>query len=200
LWNYTYNPTSTTAMEAAPIPPGADSKRPHLFRIAPELRNRIYHYCLSTEKIIIVDANGFKEPALLRTCRQIRKEALKIFESNAFCIPMIALAYPAPKSHWVHNTGIRKYGVVFTKSTGRDIWENLLDWLKRYHEGSSHRWNCPDHLGVQSIFEHAFDIVNVMKYGEEDWGIVQDVLEIWRRTVNDGENRTRTRRRSSSSL
>jgi hypothetical protein len=187
-------------MEAEPILPSEDSKRPHLFRIAPELRNRIYHHCLSTEEIIIVDANGFKEPALLRTCRQIRKEASKIFESNAFCLPMIALGYPAPASHWIHNAGVRNYGVVFTESTGRDIWENLLDWLKRYHEGSSHRWNCPDHFGIQSIFERAFDIVDVMKGGEKDWEIVQGVLEIWRRTVNDEENRTRTRRRSSSSL
>jgi hypothetical protein len=113
---------------------------------------------------------------------------------------MIALAYPAPMPHWIHNAGIRKYGVVFTKSTGRDIWENLLDWLERYHEGSSHRWNCPDDLGMQSIFESAFDIVDVMKGGEKDWGMVQSVLEIWRRTVNDRDNRTRTRRRSSSSL
>jgi hypothetical protein len=200
IWNLPYNPTSTTTMKAAPISPNACSKRPHLFRIAPELRNRIYHYCLSTEKIIIVDANSFEEPALLRTCRQIRKEASNIFKSNAFCLPMTALAYPAPTSHWIHNAGIRKYGVVFTKSTGRDIWENLLDWLKRYHEGSSHRWNCPDQFGIQSIFERAFDIVDVMKGGEKDWGIVQGVLEIWRRTVNDGENRTWTRRRSWSSL
>jgi hypothetical protein len=188
--SYYYNFTSITAMEVTPESPNAGSERPHLLRIAPELRNCIYHYCLSTEKIIIVDENRFKEPALLRTCRQIRKEASKIFESNAFCLPMVALAYTAPKSHWIHNAGIRKYGVVCTRSTGRDIWENLLDWLKRYHEGSSHRWNCPDHLVIRSILENAFEIVDVMKGGEKDWGIIQGVLEIWRRTVNDGENRT----------
>jgi hypothetical protein len=181
-------------MEAAPISPNAGSKRPHLFRIAPELRNRIYHECLFTEKIIIVNGNGSKEPALLRTCCQIRREASKIFESNAFCLPVIALGYPAPTSHWIHNAGIRSYGVVFTKSTGRDIWENLLDWLRRYHEGSSHRWNCPDHLGIQSIFGHAFDIVDIMKSDEKDWEIVQGVLEIWRRTVNEGENASLIRR------
>jgi hypothetical protein len=187
-------------MEATPISPDACSTRPHLFRIAPELRNRIYHYCLTTDKIITVDASSFEEPALLRTCRHIRKEASKIFESNAFCLPIIALAYPAPTSRWIHNAGIRKYGIVFTESTGREIWENLLDWLERYHEGSSHRWNSPDHFGIQSIFECAFDIVDVMKGGEKDWEIVQGVLEIWRRTVNNGENGTRTRRPSSSSL
>jgi hypothetical protein len=183
-------------MEAAPILPSADGKRPQLFRIPPELRNRIYHDCLFSEKIITVDENGFKEPALLHTCRQIRKEALKIFESNTFCLPMIALGYPAPTSHWIHNAGVREYGVVFTKSTGRDIWDNLVDWLRGYYEGSSHRLDCPEDIGIQSMFEHAFDIVDIMKGGEKDWEVVQGVLEIWRRTVNDGENQTLTRHRS----
>jgi len=173
-------------MSAALLPPSADVKRSHLFRIAPELRNRIYHDCLFTEELIVVDANCSREPALLHTCRQIRKEALKIFESNSFCLPMIALGYTAPTAHWIHRASVRKHGVVFTKSTGRNIWDNLFDWLKRYYEESSHRWNCPEDLCTQSTLAYAFDIVDVMKSGDSDWDMVQGVLEIWRRTVNDG--------------
>jgi hypothetical protein len=175
-----------------------DGQRSYMFRIAPELRNRIFHDCLLTERTIIVDATGHEQPALLRTCRQIREEALKIFEANTFCLPIIALGYPAPRSHWIHNAGIRKFGTVFTKSTGRDIWENLIDWLRRYYEGTSHRWNCNEPLDTQVLIEHAFDIVDTMKSGKKDWEVVQNVLEIWRKTVNGEEARTLIRSHSHS--
>lgn len=185
-------------METMSKLPREDGQRSYLLRIAPELRNRIFHDCLLTERTIIVDANGHEQPALLRTCRQIRKEALKIFETNTFCLPITALGYPAPGSHWIHNEGIRKFGTVFTKSTGRDIWENLIDWLRRYYEGTSHRWNCHEPLDNQVLFEHAFDIVDTMKSGKKDWEVVQNVLEIWRKTVNGEEVRTLIRSHSYS--
>lgn len=67
-----------------------------LLNLAPELRNRIYEYALSlsygSDKLSLnnsfLGSNPmFREPGILTTCRQIRREALKIYLiSNNFAI------------------------------------------------------------------------------------------------------------------
>ena len=53
-----------------------------------ELRDEIYAAALTTQDIVsVIDAEGYKQsqPALLRTCRQIRQEALPVYySSNSF--------------------------------------------------------------------------------------------------------------------
>lgn len=50
-----------------------------------ELRNEIYHIAIADEEVNIIDERGIThaEPALLRTCKQIRAEA-KHFVNNGF--------------------------------------------------------------------------------------------------------------------
>ncbi|KAK5121504.1 hypothetical protein LTR85_005337 [Meristemomyces frigidus] len=54
-----------------------------LLKLAPELRNRIYHEILSSSKPVILDAKaqGLRRPnpALLQTCLQVRTEAIGIY-------------------------------------------------------------------------------------------------------------------------
>ncbi|KAF2772040.1 hypothetical protein EJ03DRAFT_348852 [Teratosphaeria nubilosa] len=58
-----------------------------LFGLPPELRNHIYEDVLVGD-VTLVDKTGRREsePALLRTCHQIRQEALKLYYSNTFRI------------------------------------------------------------------------------------------------------------------
>lgn len=63
-----------------------------LFKLPAELRNRIYEYALTDDKqpLVVVHtwlsvSNGYglcMQPALVRTCRAIRNEALSIFYSS----------------------------------------------------------------------------------------------------------------------
>ena len=50
-----------------------------LFRLSGELRNEIYRHYFGDDKIIPITADGVPEPALLLTCRTVRKEALSLF-------------------------------------------------------------------------------------------------------------------------
>jgi len=54
-----------------------------LFRLPPELRNRIYEYAVyrSAEHgfCVVTATSGIPEPALLLTCKLIRQEAIGIF-------------------------------------------------------------------------------------------------------------------------
>ena len=59
-----------------------------LFKLPPELRNRIYEMVIwETGKVDIRDGRIKPEPTLTQTCRQIRTESLPIFEYQA---PMLA--------------------------------------------------------------------------------------------------------------
>ncbi|KAK3714663.1 hypothetical protein LTR37_007643 [Vermiconidia calcicola] len=62
----------------------------HLLRLPAELRLRIYDYALSEDtQVVLLSDEGVKtgQPALLRTCRQIRNEALDLYySSNIFVL------------------------------------------------------------------------------------------------------------------
>ncbi|KAK3706704.1 hypothetical protein LTR37_012548, partial [Vermiconidia calcicola] len=49
-----------------------------LLELPGELRNRIYGYVL-VDDIIKLDSTGHTEPELLHTCKQVRKEAIRIY-------------------------------------------------------------------------------------------------------------------------
>lgn len=53
-----------------------------LGRLSPELRNRIYELALFEQRPVSVSKNSWIEPALLRTCKQIREEAELLFYST----------------------------------------------------------------------------------------------------------------------
>ncbi|KAF2161601.1 hypothetical protein M409DRAFT_27996 [Zasmidium cellare ATCC 36951] len=56
-----------------------------LWKLPGELRNRIYRYVLiqqedaTGDSMVNVEANGYDRPGLLSTCKEIRREALKIY-------------------------------------------------------------------------------------------------------------------------
>lgn len=73
------------------VPTGQDglrsiSQNSRLFEIPPELRNNIYTLVLTeTSDIIIPESAKLAPPSLLRVCRQIRHEAIKLYYAeNSF--------------------------------------------------------------------------------------------------------------------
>lgn len=55
--------------------------------LPPEMRNRIYHYAIPSNKVIkITKKNGDRfnqiEPGIIRTCREIRDECLALWEDE----------------------------------------------------------------------------------------------------------------------
>ncbi|KAK3063925.1 hypothetical protein LTS18_011639 [Coniosporium uncinatum] len=60
-----------------------EAPAPSLFDLPAELRNHIYRYALTeSHELVISDSAPPQQPALTRTCRQIRTEALGIFYLN----------------------------------------------------------------------------------------------------------------------
>lgn len=88
----TYVPADQCQAAAQPIKPKS-FRRPrqrkgcHLLNLPGELRNQIFDFAVVEPSAIRVTSKGLDQPALLKTCRQIRREAGTIYYgSNEFDI------------------------------------------------------------------------------------------------------------------
>jgi hypothetical protein len=126
-----------------------------LLNLAPELRNKIYEYALTlshqrTEKIdlnhsYLVSNPQFREPGLLTTCHQIRREALQIYLlSNHFAITVFdcqidQLVAFERRCEQLEVAGQMCVSVVLAPMREDVInWEGLWRWALYVHAGT--RW------------------------------------------------------------
>lgn len=156
-----------------------------------ELRNRIYRLTLITSddhhRIKIVSPNH-DQPALLKTCRQIRSEALKIFEAeNGFAISVINLRPITPQgAHWAHRVNYK-----FTLVHGNQlIFSNLKAWIKAYLDGKVLGLVGGQYPGGRmgqeaNILFRAFALAGDLWSGSHQvsWRMVEGALETWKETV-----------------
>jgi hypothetical protein len=91
---------------------------------------------------------GISEPALLFTCKAIRKEAVEIFfRKNRFRLLMLSWD-PATEVLIMRKEKILGTGEIAERrralghGDGRQ-WENLLEWLRRYHTEEAHPLAVP---------------------------------------------------------
>nr|OQO28107.1 hypothetical protein B0A51_05306 [Rachicladosporium sp. CCFEE 5018] len=104
----------------------------HLLNKLPgEIRNMIWRNVV-VQGSISVTSEGPGEPALLRVCRQIRRETLRIpHTENDFLVRIVhydgAALAPFARQHERYGDATSNFRMVMT---GNPNWENLLKWLK----------------------------------------------------------------------
>jgi hypothetical protein len=173
-------PTATASIANSP-----------LFKLAAELRLRIYEYAVYSDDnghCKVTREHGIPEPPLLFTCKFICKEAVNSFYSvNEFHM-MADLLHPAAlvlmgrknKSLELLGTGIR--GRRFTVINDEDIssidvlaWDRLRLWLEYVHAGECSclklRGTSGDRLAIASMFKIAAGLKN------KPWGEVQAIVD-----------------------
>lgn len=104
----------------------------HLLNLPGELRNHIYEMVVVEPDRVEITSEGPGEPPLLRTCRQIRREAGSLYyRSNifAFCLEayngadFVPFIRQADKFIWT----LREGAVMFTWPLNTDRnWDNLV--------------------------------------------------------------------------
>ena len=107
-----------------------------LLLLSGELRNRIYRAAIVRNTRIVVGPRFPHELPLLSTCRQIRKETLRIFYTeNQFELEIIAFQ-GAITVWWKRLLSIHAPGAYVTgvQLYGPPSWPNLLVWLKDFHQ------------------------------------------------------------------
>ena len=111
-------------------------------KLAAELRNTIYEYALYLDDgvIEVSETAGIPEPALLLTCKDIRREAIGVFYSINTIKLLIDSYSPAMPllMHKKQEAILWQYQYKITVSDvrldGPSDWRNLLAWLRHYHE------------------------------------------------------------------
>lgn len=131
--------TSTTP--SATLAAAPQQMTPSLLIIPPELRNQIYSYTLLQEQTIeLSTVRSINTSALLRTCRQIRQEASRMYyTANEFMFKIHGYrglkAAPAFRVHLQYSHAGRKNFQlqICRKCRGSIKLDDFAEWLRAYH-------------------------------------------------------------------
>ncbi|KAK4497865.1 hypothetical protein PRZ48_010520 [Zasmidium cellare] len=170
--------TSQTISSETTTPP-----EPTLLGMPPEIRNIIYRYTLLSESMIKVTATSPSQPALLRTNRQLRTEALPIFlTENTFKVDAWDMQLSIPSNYAEHWLSRIAYKSFFITMRGKKDWGNLKGWLGRYARHEVPGLAAGQPTPEAEILAQAFELVYCLlpKCGFEGMG---GVVEAWIKTV-----------------
>ena len=113
-----------------------------LLELPGELRNRIYGYVL-VDDIIKLDSTGHTEPELLHTCKQVRKEAIRIYYAeNRFEILVpdydssLLLQWSRKAVQLALDHNVYVVCRIFCQHHPQPDWPKLLLWLERVFANS----------------------------------------------------------------
>lgn len=73
-------------------------------RLSPELRNLVYHHVFTTDYAVTLKTNGIQHPLTL-TCRQIRRETLRMYLSLTTFNAHLDDGPTTPLAHWLQTIG-----------------------------------------------------------------------------------------------
>lgn len=138
------------------------------------MRNTIYRLALLKRYGILIGHWNREQPALMRTCRQLRNEASGIFyEENKVTIEIRDLDFTVPDLHWA-NRSLRPLLPRITLS-GVMVWANLMKWLERFYNQRVLGLGLDGSTVRVKIVARACAIVKELR--SVPWASVQEVLE-----------------------
>jgi len=199
------NSSSSTALSKVPgaaATPTRPSPTPSstgspFMELPGELKNRIYFYALvKPETNIEITALSwpFHQPALLKTCKQIRGEALSIFYNENHITANINDWNPEVKNvcHDLWNKYDLKSAQFSHYFTGKPHWQNLLAWLKAFFLGDAK--GISDVVNKSRSLERKtigvmFLMVTKARENKLPWEVLREMLEAQRGLLNKGDGR-----------
>ncbi|KAK5710032.1 hypothetical protein LTR17_019253 [Elasticomyces elasticus] len=159
-----------------------------LLTLPPEFRNRIWEYALVSPQKIVINKDTWKQPPLLRTCKQIRQETAPMYYGlNKFSMVQTDLDF-GPTVHFYRAAKFSKVGnvnaVYFAGPPGQLNWDGLMKGAKAVHNGSMSWCNYKgQQSGIQAAAIGALFIAGHMRGVR--WAQVEETLEVYKRVVVD---------------
>lgn len=148
--------------------------KPPLLALPPELRNTIWELCLKNNHGITITPD-LKEPAVLKTCRQIRGETRDMsYNVNAFRIFVTDCDDSVLSAFTKHIDAIEVVPLIHLRIVGKRDRSNLIKWCKNLFTGDSMMlykgsWNDQR----STVVAAAHDIVKQ----HDDWSECERALE-----------------------
>ncbi|KAK3617717.1 hypothetical protein LTR56_025094 [Elasticomyces elasticus] len=156
-----------------------------LLNLPAELRNKIWGEALVSKKgPIAINKYTWAQPLLLRTCKQIRKEAGPMYYSlNRFDIVHTDLDFRAHIRFYNIAKKFEKFPKMsyFRGPVGEMSWENLMGGAKAVHEGTvpldRYAWFTGARAAAAGALRIAWSLRDV------EWSTAQKVLDEYQRAV-----------------
>ena len=167
----------------------ASAERCRLLQLPPEVRSKVYREVLIRNGAILVMPN-VKQPAVLRCCVQIRREAISYYYTlNTFRFKMsqYEIARRGYFSKLIEKFSLLGASTNFTvrySYTMQPDWANLYEWLKLIHEGTVALVPRPN---LYSLRTHGANMLDAMPAFQ----IVQMLLDQPWASVTEGLTRLR---------
>lgn len=137
----------------------------------------------------VISPSQHQQPGLLRTCRQIRNEAINIFQTeNYFATDIIELRPINPhRGHWKYHKNCQgRLRFLVTPSGNKMKWTNLIEWLKMSFEGRIEVVTGPGTIPFEiRVALRAFELMRTLVRSRPavQWGEVEAALVVWKDTV-----------------
>ena len=198
-----HNRHSSTAISRVPAitasttrPPTPSSTSSPFMDLPGELKNRIYFYSLARPDNIEITAANWNthQPALLKTCKQIRHEALPIFYNDNSISANIDDWSPAVKN--ACHVLWERYGLSTARFshyfTGKPDWGNLLQWLHAFFLGTMK--GISDVVNKNRALERKtvgvmFLMASSARVNRTPWAALSEMLEAQRGLLAKGDGR-----------
>ena len=164
-----------------------DGKTRTLLGLPAELRNQVYRLALCETGKIAISQNNFQQPALLRTCRQIREEASSIYSGENQITVLVHNLNASVALSWCQHSGryasewCKKIAVNLGHFSSTRNWGNLMRWVKHstdrrvfgldQGEKRTPWWN---------VAAGAFAIAQRLHDAHMEWAEIEKVLEIYK--------------------
>ena len=166
-----------------------DKPKPELLSIPGEIRNMIYRMALLSNGRVNISKYPLPEPALLRTCRQLRQETIAIFYlENRFSVECPDWNYwnfrgLVERLRRLKSSNDISTSRIACRPNGSLVHKpNLLEFLRATYEGlvSGLVYDNQKKVTTTAI-TGAFDIARTMR--GQDWSTVEKVLEVYLQEV-----------------
>ncbi|KAK5127349.1 hypothetical protein LTR85_006688 [Meristemomyces frigidus] len=170
------------------------NKECRLLALPPEMRNRIYRACLVEGDISIHSDDAGNdlptEPAILRTCRQIRDEAESIlYQENTFDFT-VEDHDASNYVKWCRSAERRRECKhTFNLNEGSTNWSNLEKWMVAWWSGEAEgpAGYAEDEGGIMTfvgnVATHLFRVLETLQDSGLPWETAQSVLRNMRRAL-----------------
>lgn len=137
----------------------------------------------------LVTAQLHEEPAILRTCRQLRAEGVEVFRSsNFFCIEIWELKLEPQLNHWICNIYPEDHSP-WWHFRGSHSRANFKQWLMYFDDQTVPRIDHPGEVELtwDIVMAQAFDIVGTLAVEGVSWAATERVIDAWLRTTQHGQ-------------
>lgn len=144
----------------------ASAPRCHLLALPPEPRIQIYGYLFGEETWVYVTDPIPHDPAIMRTCREIRTEALDTYEKYIDHIVFEVKDCDVARVVLWHARAAHHCSGFMWLMMGRPVLSNLLVWLGYYYESKCPRISAgrPDELPWVKGVSYVFDVLDELQY------------------------------------